>query len=723
MQLRNKKEFSLPFAGRDLIFTVSDVAGQANASVIGQYGDTAVLVTAVMGKEDRAVDFFPLTVDYEERFYAAGKILGSRFVRREGRPTDFAVLSGRLIDRTIRPLFDSRLRRDVQVVITILSYDDENDPDFIALATASLALMISDIPWNGPAVGVRLLRTNNGISFNPTNSDVLQYGNDAGHFSAFFSGTERRVNMIELSGLNAQNDHIKEAFTGAFDEIQKVIAFQKSIQKEVGKQKANVAILTINSQLEKTIRDFAYTSLTNALFLSHKTERTSAIAQIKKDTIDHLGATSVIFEEKELEFIWENLINEIVHKEALDNRRRVDGRKFDEVRELYAEAGLLKRLHGSALFMRGETQSLAVTTLAAPGSEQLIESMEGSAKRRFMLHYNFPPFSTGEIGRIGMPGRREIGHGALAEKALRPVIPSQEQFPYTIRVVSEILSSNGSSSMASVCAGSMALMDAGVPILSPVAGIAMGLVTRQGYDSSSDSKEFEIFTDIQGPEDHYGDMDLKVAGTHSGVTALQMDVKIEGITYEMFSRALVDAQRAREHILEVIQRVIPAPKKELSPFAPIIMTTEVKPSQIGLVIGPGGKTINGMIEEYKLGSIDIDESGKVFVSGDNLENVKRAISHIHSMTHEFEVGEVVEGKIIKLLDFGGIMDLGGGKDGMIHISEVKNGFVDKISDVLKIGQIVKAKVIKTDPENGKVALSMKGLGLATPALDEVHKKE
>lgn len=709
MQLRNKKEFTLPFAGRDLTFTVSDVAGQANASVIGQYGDTAVLVTVVMGKEDRAIDFFPLTVDYEERFYAAGKILGSRFVRREGRPTDFAVLSGRLIDRTIRPLFDPRLRRDVQVVVTILSYDDENDPDFIALATASLALSISDIPWDGPALGVRVLRTADGVVLNPLNSAVVEHGLTEGNFSAFFSGTERRINMIELSGLNARSADVEQAFSNAFSEIQKLIAFEKDICKEIGKPKATIALATIDAAFEKMVRDLAYEKLRDALFLSNKTERATAVSALHKDVAERLTRDGVVYTEGDLGSIWEDLINEIVHQEALDGKRRVDGRAFDEVRSLYAEIGLFKRLHGSALFMRGETQSLAVTTLAAPGSEQLVESMEGSAKRRFMLHYNFPPFSTGEIGRMGMPGRREIGHGALAEKALRPIIPSQEVFPYTVRVVSEILSSNGSSSMASVCAGTMALMDAGVPISHPVAGIAMGLMTRQGYDLSSSSDEFVVLTDIQGPEDHYGDMDLKIAGTREGITAIQMDVKVEGITQAIFSRAISDGQKAREHILEVIEKTIAAPKKELSPFAPVIMSLTIKPYQIGGVIGPGGKIINGMIEDFGLQSIDIDESGRVYVAADSAEKAAKAVDHIRGMTKEYEVGDVVEGPIVRLLEFGGIVDLGGGKDGMVHISEVKNGFVNKITDVLKEGQVVKAKVIKVD-ESGKIGLSIKALG-------------
>lgn len=709
MKLVNKKEYSLPIFGRELKFIVSDLAGQANGSVIGQFGDTCVLVTTVMGKVDKNIDYFPLTVDYEERFYAAGKIIGSRFIRREGRPSDLAVLSGRLIDRTIRPLFDSRLRRDVQVVITILSYDEENDPDFLALLTASTALTISDIPWNGPVAGLRVLKNENEFVLNPLNSQVEQGTKTDGTFDAFFSGTSTRVNMIELGGKDANKKDVKKSFSLAFEDIKKLIEFQNTIKAEIGKEKKMVALHIIDKNLEKTVKDFMYPKLENVLFGPDRNERNQKLTEAKDELYQYLSDSN-IEDVKDVEAILEKLINEVVHKNILEKNKRVDGRELEEIRTLYGEVGLLKRLHGSALFSRGETQALAVTTLAAPGSEQIVETMEFSGKRRFMLHYNFPPFSTGETGRLGMPGRREIGHGALAEKALRAVIPSQEEFPYTIRLVSEVLSSNGSSSMATTCAGTLSLMDAGVPIKKPVAGIAMGLMTHQGYDLTSKSDDFKILTDIQGPEDHYGDMDLKVAGTRDGITALQMDVKVEGITEEMFEKALDQAERARFNILDVIKEVIAEPRKELSKFAPIIMIVEIKPSQIGMVIGPGGKVINGMIETYKLGTIDIDESGKVFVSGDNLESVNQAVAHIKSITHEYEVGEIIEGEIIKLLDFGAIVDLGGGKDGMIHISEAKNGFVEKITDVFSMGQVVKAKIMKVEPDGGKISLSVKALG-------------
>jgi len=708
MNLKNKKEFSLPFYERELKFIVSDIAGQANAAVIGQYGDTSVLVTAVMGKEDRVIDYFPLTVDYEERFYAAGKIIGSRFIRREGRPSDFAVLSGRLIDRSIRPLFDEKLRREVQLVITILSYDEENDPDFVAHITASLALAISDIPWKGPIGGIRVAYCpSKGFIFNPTNSQITQCLSEEGAFESFFSGTSNRVNMIELGGKEALKENLKRAFTDSQNEIKKLIDFQAEIVSKIGKPKTEVALKTNDPALEEVVRNFILPRLEDVLYNPNKSERNNALAELENELYAHLKELKTEDLSGVLS-VWGNAINEVVHKNILASEKRPDGRKLDELRELYAEVGLFKRLHGSALFSRGETQALAVTTLAAPGSEQLVETMETSMKRRFMLHYNFPPYSTGETGRMGMPGRREIGHGALAKKALELMIPSQEEFPYTVRVVSEVLSSNGSSSMATACAGCLSLMDAGVPIKKPVAGIAMGLMTYEGYNSGKKSDEFKILTDIQGPEDHYGDMDLKVAGTRDGVTALQMDVKVEGITLDIFLKTLDQAQKACLEILDVIQKVLPEPRKQLSPYAPIIILTQIKPYQIGMVIGPGGKMINSIIEKYSLASIDIDDDGKVFVASTDAANAQKAIDLINGMTKEYEVGEIIEGPVIKLLDFGAIVDLGGGRDGMIHISEVKNGYVNKITDVLKMGQIIKAKVVKVD-ENGKIGLSIKAL--------------
>jgi polyribonucleotide nucleotidyltransferase len=707
MNIPNKREFSLPFFGREITFTLADVAGQANAAVIGQYGDTSVLVTVVMGKEDRAVDFFPLTVDYEERFYAAGKIIGSRFVRREGRPSQDAVLSGRLIDRTIRPLFDERLRRDVQLVVTILSYDDENDPDFIALLTASLALSISDIPWAGPVAGVRSMKNEAGIIFNPLNSQLEKGLAGIGSFESFFAGTKSVINMIELAGKDAAEADVEKVFAESFSQISKLIEFQESIVKEAGKPKATVALMEPDAKMVVAVRSFAEPKLQEVLYIVDRAQRDAAIKQVRSELSEHLIAETIEASPAAVLKVWEAMVNEIVHKNILSSERRPDSRPLTQVRPLSANVALFKRLHGSALFTRGATQSLAVTTLAAPGSEQIVETMESTGKRRFMLHYNFPPYSTGETGRFGVPGRREIGHGALAEKALRGVIPSQEQFPYTIRLVSEILSSNGSSSMATVCAGTLSLMDAGVPIRKPVAGIAMGLMTHQGYDPASTSTDYKVLTDIQGPEDHYGDMDCKVAGTRDGITAVQMDVKIEGITPEIFSKALAAAKAARYTILDLIEATLPAPRAELSPYAPIIRTLSIDPSQIGLVIGSGGKTINGIIEQFGISSIDINDDGAVFVSGTDRERVEAAADHIRQMTRELTPGDIITGKVVRLMDFGAIVDLGGGKDGMVHVSEMKYGYVQKASDVLKLDQDVTVKVLKV--EDGKVSLSIKAL--------------
>ncbi len=706
MNLKNKKEFSLPFAGRTITMTVSDLAQQANAAVMGQYGDTTVLVTTVMGKEDRAIDFFPLTVDYEERFYAAGKIIGSRFVRREGRPSTEGILSGRLIDRTIRPLFNERLRRDVQVVVTVLSYDEQNDPDFIALLTTSLALSISDIPWAGPVAGVRLGYNKTETITNPTIAQTQELLAQKGTCDSFFAGKGGSINMIELEGREVSDEQVKLLFAEAQKHIAQLVAFQETIRKEIGKEKTQVALTQDDPKIVSMVRSFAYDTLQNILYTTDRHKRDVDLQELKTKLYEQ-GTSLGVEDTAAIDRALEQIINEVVHINIIEKERRPDGRKVDEIRPLFAEVGLLKRLHGSAVFFRGETQSLAVTTLAAPGSEQLVETMETTGKRRFMVHYNFPPYSTGEVGRVGAPGRREIGHGALAEKALRGVIPAKDEFPYTIRVVSEIVSSNGSSSMASVCAGTLSLMDAGVPIEKPVAGIALGLATHQGYNTESKDRAFKVFTDLQGFEDHYGDMDLKIAGTADGVTAIQMDLKIDGITDEIFAEGVQQAKGARTTLLNVIQGTIPAPRTQLSPFAPVITIIKIKPEQIGLVIGAGGKTINGIIEEYGLETIDIDDDGSVFVAGSDRTKVDAAVEYVKGLTKEFVIGEVVTGEVVRLLDFGAIVDLGGGKDGMIHISEVKNGYVEKITDVLKLHQQVTAKVIKV--EEGKIGLSIKAM--------------
>lgn len=671
-QSLNRKKFETEINGEKAVFEISDMAKQANGSVMGTIGDTVVLVTATMNDAADERPFFPLTVDYEERFYAIGKILGSRFMRREGRPSTEATLSARLIDRSIRPLFDERMRNPVQVVVTILSYDEKHDPDVIALISASLALGISDIPWNGPVAAI-----------SPTKDSI-------------FAGIKDRINMIEFGDSEISEEEVEKHFDDAQKEIKRLAEFQEGVIKEIGKEKKNLEFAEVSKETEEFI----------SKLISEKMDKA-----FEGGDVDALGdELGEFLKEKEADggekdaayVLLEKKINTYVARKAIDDKKRIDGRAIDEIRPLYAEVGLFKRTHGSGLFMRGDTHLLSVTTTAPPSSEQLVETIEMSGSKRFMLHYNFPDYSVGEAGRAKSPGRREIGHGALAKKALDPFIPSKEEFPYTVRIVAETMSSNGSSSMATVCASSLSLMDAGVPIKSHVAGIAMGLM----YDEKT--KEYEILTDIQGPEDHYGGMDLKVAGTREGINAIQMDVKVDGLTSEMFKKGLIQAKKARMEIIEVMEKTIAEPRKELSPYAPVILIHKVDPSQIGEVIGPGGKMINGICE--KAGNdttIDIDDDGTVFISSTVKESAEKALEMVKAVTKRYEVGEMVEGTVEKILDFGAIVELGGGASGMIHVSELADKYVEKVTDIVKVGDRVKAKVIKI--ENGKMGLSMKGI--------------
>ena len=698
----NRKQFKTEVFGRPLTLEVSDLAGQANAAVIGRYGETAVLVTVVMGNEDRPIDYFPLTVDCEERFYAAGKILGSRFVRREGRPSENAVLSGRLVDRTIRPLFDHRLRRDAQVAITILELDGENDPDFVSLITASTALAISDIPWNGPVTGVSILHDGQKLTFNPTIPEFEKVWPAEKGFLSFVAGTKDRINMIELEGVDADETSVVAAYAEAQKEISKLSEWQNKIVKEIGKPKASVHLAEPEASLVKMVTEFLADKLEPAVYVKHKQEMAAKMSAVREGLKGHLAAAGL--DEKALEAadrLFETAVDELVHEKILKEEKRPDGRRLDEVRDLHAEVGLLKRTHGSALFVRGNTQALAVTTIAPPGSEQLIESMDFSGKKRFMLHYNFPPYSTGEVGRLGNPGRREIGHGALAEKAVRNLIPKQEEFPYTIRVVSEILSSNGSSSMATVCGTCLSLMDAGVPIKKAAAGIAMGMMTGK-------NGEYKVLTDIQGPEDHYGDMDFKVAGTADGVRAIQMDVKIDGLTTDMLRDGLAQAKKARLEILKVMHKALAEPRKDLSQYAPRVLVMKVNPEKIGEIIGPGGKVINGIIERTGALTIDIEQTGEVYIAGATKEKAEAAYQEVESIVKEYKIGDIVEGPIVKILEFGAIVQFGPNRDGMIHVSELKHGFVKKVEDVVKMGDFVRAKIIKADPD-GRIGLSLKAM--------------
>lgn len=671
-----RKIFKTEIDGEEAVLEISNLAKQANASVIGRYGKTALLVTAVMSKEDHAVDFFPLTVDYEERFYAAGKILGSRFVRREGRPSDEAILSARLIDRTIRPLFDIHLRRAVQVVITVLAYDEKHDPDIIALLATSTALAISDIPWSGPVAGIRFV------------------SEEDPPYDAFFAGPKDKINMIEFGGKEVPEEKVLELFERAQKEINRLVNFQEDIVKKVGKPKTEVEIIKPTEKVQKLVEEFLKDKIENAF---NKGEFKKLEPSFRDMLKDH-GELSEL-EKKASINLFEETLENFIKEKAIKENKRTDGRKMNEIRPLYAEVGLFERTHGSALFIRGDTQILAITTLAPPNAAKTIETIEISSSKRFLLHYNFSGFSAGEISKTHGPGRREIGHGALAAKALESFIPSKDEFPYTIRVVAETLSSNGSTSMATVSASSLSLMDAGVQIKKHIAGISIGLMYKN-------EKEWKILTDIQGPEDHYGDMDLKIAGTEKGINAIQMDVKIRGITKEIFSQALPEAKKARIEIIKVMKNTLKEPRKELSPFAPIILQYKINKEKIGEVIGPGGKTIHGIISTVGEDvSIDIEEDGRIYISAPKKEQAEKVIEMVKQIVREYKVGEITQGVVVKILDFGAIVDLGGGQDGMIHVSELSDGYVKKVEDVVKVGDRVKVKIMKI--ENGKIGLSLK----------------
>ena len=698
-----KKQYSIEVGGKTLTYEISDLAGQANAAVLARYGDTVVLTTVVMSKKDAPLDYLPLKVDYEERFYAAGKIIGSRFMRREGRPSDDAILAGRVVDRSIRPLFNDRLRRDVQVVVTVLEIDEENEPEFVGLMGASLALGISDVPWNGPVAGVGIAEVNGKFVINPTNSEVKE----GFTFDAFVAGLIDRINMIELAGDDASEKRIIAGFAEAQKDIKRLVEFQQSIIKEIGKPKTQVKFSEPESALTAAVSEFLAGKLEGAVYQPTNQAHMSKIGELKDAMFTHLKEKLPDTDLKPADFLFEDEINKIVHKNVLEKEQRPDGRRINELRALNGEVALFPRTHGSALFVRGNTQALGVTTLAPTSAEQLIETMETNEKRRFMLHYNFPHFSVGEVGSSRGPGRREIGHGNLARKAIEPLLPPKDKFPYTIRVVSEILSSNGSSSMATVCASVLSLMDAGVPLKKPAAGIAMGLIMDQPQTTNNKRQNYKILTDIQGPEDHHGDMDLKVAGTEDGVNALQMDVKVDGITLEMLENVLAQAKDARLEILKFMKSLLPAPRPKISPFAPKIRTLKINPEKIGALIGPGGKVINGLIAKYGLTSIDVEENGDVFIFSDKEETVEAALAEVRAITREFKVGEVVEGTVVRILDFGAIIDLGGGKDGMAHVSELKEGFVKQVTDVLKLGDFVKAKIIRV--EDDRIGLSLKQL--------------
>lgn len=693
--------FETEIGGRKLIVEFSDLAMHANGSVIVRFGETVVLATATMTEEPRdAVGYFPLTVDYEEKFYAAGAILGSRFMRREGRPSEEAVLVGRLIDRTLRPLFNKKIRNAIHIVATVLSIDGENDPDIPALLAASIALASSDIPWAGPISAVRIGGKASLLITNPTHKE-----REEGDLDVVVSGKDEKINMTEAGTNETSEDTMAEVFEYALKEMKKIEAFQRDIIAKMGKKKKEVPLFGDVPEVSGMFRKHFKERLNDIIYIFDKPTRNFRIGELKKEWMgfveehhpDALNAANDIFEE---------FIDEIVHENILTHDMRPDKRALDQIRDLKAMVGLFPRTHGSGLFYRGETHVLSLVTLGAPSDVQLIEGMEVQQKKRFMHHYNFPPFSTGEVGRMGSPGRREIGHGALAERALVPVIPAQKDFPYTIRIVSEAMASNGSTSMASVCGSTLAMMDAGIPIKKPVAGIAMGLMIKN-------EKEYKVLTDIQGPEDHHGDMDFKAAGTKDGLTAIQMDVKVEGVTVEILKDAMAAAKKARLQILKVIEDAISEPRAELSPHAPRIITLSINPEKIKDVIGPGGKVINKIIAETGA-AIDIEQDGSVFITSTSKEGGARAEEIILLLTKEFKPGEEVTGKVTRIFEFGAMVEIAPGQEGLVHISELAPWHVRKVTDVVKPGDTIMVKVKNID-DQGRINLSHKA---ANPGLKQ-----
>ena len=691
-----KKEYSLETGGKTMIAEFNDWADQANGSVLLRYGNSACLATVVMSNRESNLDYFPLSVEYEEKFYAAGAILGSRFMRREGRPSDEAVLSGRIVDRTIRPLFPKGLKRDVQVIITVLSIEDY-DTDILAVNAASLAIATSNIPWNGPvsAVRVGLEEGNDALIVNPTYGQRQDELPPKAKMDLTVSGKDGMVNMIEVNAREVSEPVLESALKRASEEIEKMQAWQKQIIAELGKPKLTFTAPEVTPEIKTAFSEIVEPRLAALNDMMSK----EAFGEMKSEWATQSILKFPDAKPQMLDGYFEHRIDEYVHDLAIKENKRVDGRALDEIRPLSAQAGGISPvIHGTGLFFRGQTHVLAALTLGGPGDAQLIDTIEfQDTKKTFMLHYNFPPFSVGETGRVGGFNRRMTGHGALAEKSLRAVLPAKDIFPYTIRIVSECLASNGSTSMATVCAGTIALMDAGVPITRPVAGIAMGLM--------SDGKTYKVLTDIQGPEDHHGDMDFKVAGTSEGVTGVQMDVKVEGVPIAVLVEAFAQAKKARLQILDVIQKAIPAPRPDISPRAPKILSTKVKVDQIGLVIGPGGKTINGIRERTKCDDITIEEDGTVFVTGRN-GAAEAALKEIVDLTREYVAGERLEGPVVRLMDFGAFVKIGPNTDGLVHVSEVAPFRIEKISDAVAIGDVVPV-VIKEIDEKGRYNLSIK----------------
>lgn len=699
-------QFRASFGEKELSFEIGKFAGLADGSVTVRYGDTVVLATAVTAKEPReGIDFFPLMVDYEERLYAAGKISGSRFIKREGRPSENAVLTARLIDRSLRPLFPKHERRDVQVMITVLSVDQENDPDVISIIAASAALEMSTAPFRGPVSAARVGLIDGQFVINPTRTQMEQSSLDL-----VVSGTKEKVLMIEAGARQVPDEKIIEAIAFAHVAMQPGFVLQKELKMAVNP--VNLESEPPAHKIHEDVSAFTGTKLEELIYEADKASREAQLSAFEAQVLQNFEGT---YKQVELKDAFNKVVEKQIRQAILDKGMRPDGREPKQIRPLDIEVGLLPRTHGSALFTRGQTQALTIATLGAPGEEQVIETMEEEGTKRFMHHYNFPPFSTGEVKPVRGASRREIGHGALAERALEPVIPTQEKFPYTIRLVSEILSSNGSSSMASTCGATLALMDAGVPIAEPVSGIAMGLITDE-------KGRYTVLSDLQGLEDFAGDMDFKIAGTKNGITAIQLDVKIDGLTPEIIRDTVLQAQTGRMEIMEAMLAVIPAPRTEMSQYAPRITAIKIDPEKIGIVIGPGGKMINKIITECggkEVLGIDIEEDGTVMVSSTDPAMSKKAISWIEGLTKEVKVGEKYTGEVVNIVkdrmkgnEIGAIVQLTPNQDGMVHISEIRPERIEKVSDYLKLGQMVDVVVTDVDSERGRISLSIKRNGVS-----------
>lgn len=689
---QQKHVYSMDWAGRKLTVEIGQLAKQANGAVLVRYGDSAVLSTATASKEPKNLDFFPLTVNYEERLYAVGKIPGG-FIKREGRPSEKAILASRLIDRPIRPMFAEGFRNDVQVISIVVSVDQDCSTEMAAMFGSSLALSYSDIPFEGPIAGVIVGRVNNEFVINPT---VDQAEKSDIHLTV--AGTKDAINMVEAGANEVPEEVMLEAIMFGHEEIKKLIAFQEKIVAEIGKEKMQVTLYEIDPELEAEVRELCEADMVKAIQVQEKHAREDAINAVKNQVLAKYEEQEATEEDlKQVKEILDKIVKGEVRRLITVEKIRPDGRKIDEIRPLSSQVGILPRTHGSGLFTRGQTQALSICTLGALGDVQILDGLGIEEEKRFMHHYNFPSFSVGETGPIRGPGRREIGHGALGERALEPVVPSEKEFPYTIRLVSEVLESNGSTSQASICASTLAMMDAGVPIKAPVAGIAMGLVKS--------GEHYTVLTDIQGMEDHLGDMDFKVAGTAKGVTALQMDIKIKGLSREILEEALQQAKVGRMQILESMLATLAAPRPQLSKFAPKILTMTINPDKIRDVIGPSGKQINKIIEETGV-KIDIEQDGTIFIASADPEMNQKAKKIIEDIVREVEVGQYYLGKVKRIEKFGAFVELFPGKDGLFHISELAEERVGKVEDVVKIGDELLVKVTEIDKQ-GRVNLSRK----------------